>query len=76
MATPTIATILKMIEDLPEPLQKQIADHLREYIADLEDEEKWDALFSGSQENLAQATRDAARQIAEGKAQPMDLGRL
>ena len=45
MATPALTTILKMIENLPEPLQNRIADHLREYLADIEDEEKWHEVF-------------------------------
>jgi hypothetical protein len=76
MATPTLTTILKMIESLPEPRQNQVVDHLREYIADLEDEDKWDEAFAKTQDNLAYKTRQAEKQIAEGKSKPMDFDRL
>ena len=76
MVSPAFTTILKMIEDLPETRQNQIADHLREYLADLEDEELWDETFARTQDKLAYATREAERQIAEGKSEPMDFSRL
>jgi hypothetical protein len=76
MVTPTLTTILKMVEELPEPLQNQIAEHLREYIADVEDEERWDEAFARTQEKLAYVTRDVTKQIAEGKSKPMDFDKL
>lgn len=76
MVTPALTTILKMVEDLPEPLQNQIADHLREYIADLEDEEKWDEAFARTQEKLTHVTREVTKEIGEGKSEPMDFDRL
>jgi hypothetical protein len=76
MATPTLTTILKMIESLPETRQSQVVDHLREYIADLEDEDKWDEAFTKTQDNLAYKTRQAEKQIAEGKSKSMDFDRL
>ena len=76
MVTPALTTILKMVEELPEPLQNQVADHLREYIADLEDEEKWDEAFTRTQEKLAYVTREASKKIEEGKSEPMDFDKL
>jgi hypothetical protein len=76
MATPALTTILKMIESLPETRQNQIVEHLREYIADLEDEDKWDKAFARTQEKLAYKTRQVERQIAEDKSEPMDFDRL
>lgn len=76
MVTPALNTILKMIEDLPEPLQNQIADHLREYIAELDDEERWDKAFVRTQEKLASVTREVTKQMEEGKSEPMDFDRL
>jgi hypothetical protein len=49
---------------------------LREYLADLEDEERWDETFTRTQDKLAYMTQEAARQIAEGKSEPMDFSRL
>ena len=51
MATPALTTILKMIEILPESRQNQVVEHLREYIADLEDEDKWDKAFAITRDN-------------------------
>lgn len=76
MVTPALTTILKMVEELPEPLQNQVADHLREYLADLDDEEKWDEAFARTQDKLASITREVTKQIEEGKSEPMDFDRL
>ncbi|HEX9840883.1 MAG TPA: hypothetical protein VGA72_16150 [Anaerolineales bacterium] len=76
MVTPAVNTIIKMIEQLPEADQEKVAEHLREYLADLEDEEKWDQAFAKSQDKLAQAAREARKQIAEGKSEPMDFDKL
>ncbi|MYA69229.1 hypothetical protein F4009_08805 [Candidatus Poribacteria bacterium] len=76
MASNAITTMTRMMETLPEALQNQIVDHLREYIADLEDELRWEASFNRTQEQLMAAARRAKQEIAEGKAEPMDLDRL
>ena len=76
MVSTAFTTILKMIEDLPETRQNQLAEHLREYLADLEDEQQWDETFSTTQDQLARVTREAELQIAEGKSEPMDFNRL
>lgn len=76
MVTPAVNTIIKMIEQLPESEQERVAEHLREYLASLEDEEKWDKTFSGTQDKLINAAREARKQIAEGKSEPMDFDRL
>ena len=76
MASNAIATITQMMETLPEALQNQIVEHLREYIAELEDELRWEASFNRTQEQLIAAVRRAKQEIAEGKAEPMDLDRL
>ena len=76
MASNAIATITRMMEVLPEASQNQIVEHLREYIAELEDELRWEASFNRTQEQLVAAARQAKQEIAEGKAEPMDLDRL
>ena len=73
MASNAIATITRMIETLPEALQNQIVEHLREYIAELEDELRWEASFNKTQEQLVAAARQAKQEIAEGKAEPLDF---
>ena len=76
MVTPTMNTVMKMLESLPEPLQKQAVERLREYIAEMQSEQKWDKAFTKTQSKLAAAAKRARKEIAEGKAQPMDFKRL
>ena len=59
-----------------ETLQNQVVEHLREYIAELEDELRWEASFNRTQEQLIAAALRAKQKIAERKAEPMDLDRL
>ena len=59
-----------------ETLQNQIVEHLREYIAELEDELYWETSFKNTQDQLIAAAHRAKQEIAEGKAEPMDLDRL
>jgi hypothetical protein len=76
MSAETITTIIKMVESLPDDLQERVAEHLREYIADLEDEARWEYSFGRTHDNLVAAARQAKREIAEGKSMPMDYDRL
>jgi len=65
-----------MMEFLPESLQAQVEEHLREYIEDLLDEMKWEQSFKETQGYLEAAARHAKREIAEGKSEPMDFSKL
>lgn len=76
MTPPAVNTIIKMIEQLPESEQDRVAEHLRDYLTDLEDEEKWDEAFARTQDKLIHAAREARKQIAEGKSEPMDFNKL
>ncbi|MCY3549775.1 MAG: hypothetical protein OXU27_08950 [Candidatus Poribacteria bacterium] len=76
MASNAIVTITRMIETLPEALQDQVVEHLREYIAELEDELRWETSFNNTRKQLTAAARRAKQEIAEGKVEPMDLDRL
>lgn len=75
-STASIVTVMKMLESLPEAVQAQVVEHLREYIADLQDELQWDSLFERTQPQLAAAARRAKQEIAQGHAQPMDYEQL
>ena len=57
MPSTTTTTIIKMIELLPENQQENIAEHLREYIADLEDEIRWDNKFRNTQSELSKIAK-------------------
>jgi hypothetical protein len=76
MSSAAITTIVKMVESLPDDLQERVSEHIREYIADLEDEAKWESSFQGTRPNLVAAARKAKQEIAEGKSVPMDYDRL
>jgi hypothetical protein len=76
MTSPAITTIVKMLESLPDDLQERIAENIREFIADLEDEKRWDASFERTQDNLVAAARQAKQEIAAGKSVPMDYEKL
>jgi hypothetical protein len=73
MTSPVITTIVKMVESLPDDLQERVAENIREFIADLEDEKRWDASFERTQDNLVAAARQAKQEIAAGKSVPMIL---
>ena len=72
MPTKAIATVVKMMESLPEPAQEQVAVHLRHYLEDLRDELLWDNLFNKTQPHLIAAAKRAKQEIAAGQAKPMD----
>ena len=76
MSSAAITTIVKMVESLPNDLQERVSEHIREYIADLEDEAKWESSFQRSSTNLVAAARQAQQEIAEGKSVPIDYSQL
>jgi hypothetical protein len=76
MSSTAIATVIKMLESLPETAQAQVVEHLREYIEDLRDELQWDALFAKTQSQLVTAAKRAKQEIAEGQAKPLDENQL
>lgn len=65
MSSTSIAAVVIMLESLPDPAQDQVVEHLREYLADLQDELTWDAQFKRTQPQLLTAARRARRQVAE-----------
>lgn len=74
--TPAIATVTKMLEPLPGPVQERVVEHLREYLLDMDDEAEWSALVDRTQPQLIEAAQQARREIAEGLAEPLDLDQL
>ena len=76
MASTAIATLVKMLESIPEEAQNQVVDHLRDFIEELRDELRWDESFKRTENQLSAAARQARREIAEGQARPMDYERL
>ena len=76
MSSTTITTIIKMIELLPENQQENIAAHLREYIADLEDEIRWDNKFRNTQSELSKIAKKVIKEMSEGKTEGFDYEKL
>lgn len=77
MSSSVITTIFKMLESLPDNLQEQVAEHIREYITDLEDEARWEFLFKKQpQDKLVAAAQRAKREIVEGQSMPMNYEKL
>jgi hypothetical protein len=76
MSSAAIATLVKMVESLPDELQEKVVEHIRDYITDLEDEKCWDTSFQRTQGNLVAAARKAKQEIAAGQSVPMDYEQL
>ena len=74
--SPAITTVVKMLESLPVVLQEKVVDQVRELIADLEDEERWQSSFDQTREQLLASAQRAKREITEGKSSPMDYEQL
>jgi len=65
-----------MVESLPDDLQERVVEHIREFIADLEDEARWESSFRQTQNSLIAAAQQAKREIADGQAVLMDYEQL
>lgn len=76
MSSAAIKDLVEMVEALPSELQERVVEHLREYIADLQDEQQWDESFSRTQSALVAAARRAKQDRAAGKATAMDYEQL
>jgi hypothetical protein len=68
MTSPAIATIVKMLESLPDDLQERVFEHIREFIADIENEKRWDASFERTQDTLVAAALKAKQEIVAGQS--------
>lgn len=76
MSSTAVTTIVKMLESLPLEVQDRVAEHLREYIDDLQDELRWNQSFQQTQSKLIATARRAKQEIAEGQATAMDYDQL
>ncbi|MBP8251873.1 MAG: hypothetical protein KAX40_05880 [Herpetosiphon sp.] len=74
--TTAIATMTTMLEQLPETTRHQVVDYVRHYLAELDDEVRWEQTFQQTQPQLIAAARRARQEIAEGKSKPMDYDQL
>ncbi|MFM6207590.1 hypothetical protein [Planktothrix sp.] len=76
MSSPAIQYLVTLVESLPDTIPIQVISHLREYIADLQDEQQWDTTFNRTQSALVVTARQAKQQRAAGQAVPMDYNQL
>lgn len=76
MSATTIATISKMLEQLPSPAQERVVEHMQEYIEDLRDELHWAKQFEAAQSPLISAAQKAREQISEGQSTSLDIDEL
>jgi hypothetical protein len=76
MNSTAISTRVKIMERLPATTQERVVEHMREYLAGLEDEALWDEQFVHSQSKLDAAAQKARQEVETGGAEPMDFERL
>jgi hypothetical protein len=76
MSSMAITTVVKMMETLSETEQNLVIERLREYIAEVQDEDKWEMAYQTTQKGLIAAARLAKQEIADGCSEPMDYNRL
>jgi tRNA uridine 5-carbamoylmethylation protein Kti12 len=76
MTSPAITTLVKMVESLPEPMQDKVVEKMREYLQELEHEQRWDETFAKTQDRLVAAAKRAKEEIKAGKAKPLNLNDL
>jgi len=76
LSTTAIAPLVKMMETMPEHTQGQVVEHVRDYIAEMQDQQQWDSAFQRTQKELIAAARRAKQEVAAGKSESMDYSRL
>ena len=76
MSSTVVETVVRMIESLPESVREQVVEHMRQYIADVQDEFQWDRSFAKKQAQMIAAARRAKQEMAEGRAKPLDYDQL
>lgn len=76
MSKETLLLIEEMLAPLPEHRQQQVIEHLREYLAEIQSEERWEQLDQDYAPKLEKMAQRAKQQISEGIARPMNLNDL
>lgn len=76
MSAASVATVVQMMESLPDSVQDQVIKRLSEYIEELRDELRWDESFKRSETKLAELARQAREDIRRGKAEPLNMDEL
>ena len=76
MASTAVATVIKMIESLPEDAQDQVVEHLRDYLEEMKDDAKWDNAFKKTQPQLMAAAGRTKKEMADGHGKPLNRSDL
>jgi hypothetical protein len=69
-------TVTKMIESLPEHLQKKLLDEITPLISEALDEAKWEDQFHRNNSKLIELSKGVRDRISKGTTEPMDLSKL
>lgn len=72
----TVQTVTKLLEAFPSAVQDQAVERLREYLADINDELRWDESFERTSDKLAEVARHVREQFKNGETEPFDLEKL
>ena len=66
MPSSAIATVVKMMQSLPDATQNQVVEHLREYLEDICDEKLWDETFEITRDKLVATAIRVRQEISSG----------
>jgi hypothetical protein len=66
----------KMIESLPDHIQKKLLDEITPIISEALDQAKWEAQFQRGSARLAELGEEVKDRISKGGAEPMDFSKL
>jgi hypothetical protein len=69
-------TVTKMIESLPEHLQKKLLEEITPIIAEALDEAKWETQLQRGSTSLVELAEGVKNRISKGEADPMDFSKL
>jgi len=69
-------TFTKMIESLPEHLQKKLLDEITPIISAALDEAKWEEQFQRGSSKLVELAEAVKDQLSKGGIEPMDFSKL
>ncbi len=67
------ATILEMLHTLSDSEKKMVIEHLRNYIEEIREENRWDESYRNTAKNLEKHARKIKEKIALGNVKPMDF---
>jgi len=69
-------TVTKMIESLPEHLQKKLLDEITPIISEVLDEAKWEDQFQRGTSKLVELSEGVKDRIFKGCTEPLDFSKL